>query len=98
PFSVGVEEELMVLDAETLVLAPRADDLIAASEGAGLPGTLKSERFASAPELNTNVCGSPDEAADALVELRRAAAGLAAERGLGVAAGGSHPVRRPEGE
>jgi glutamate---cysteine ligase / carboxylate-amine ligase len=98
PFSVGVEEELMVLDAETLLLAPRADELIAASEGAGLPGTLKSELFASALELNTNVCASPDEAADALVELRRAAAGLAAERGLEVAAAGSHPMSRPEDE
>ena len=98
PFSVGVEEELMVLDAETLLLAPRADELIAASEGAGLPGTLKSELFASALELNTNVCASPDEAAAALGELRRGAAALAAERGLEVAAAGSHPMSRPEDE
>jgi glutamate---cysteine ligase / carboxylate-amine ligase len=96
PFSVGVEEELMVLDGETRLLSPRADELIAASEGAGLPGTLKSELFASALELNTNVCASPDEAAEALAELRRGAAALAAERGLMVAAAGSHPISRPE--
>ena len=98
PFSVGVEEELMVLDGETLLLAPRADELIAASEGAGLPGTLKSELFASALELNTNICSSPDEVAEALAELRRGAAALAAERGLQVAAAGSHPMSRPEDE
>jgi carboxylate-amine ligase len=98
PFSVGVEEELMVLDGETLLLAPRADELIAASEGAGLPGTLKSELFASALELTTNICSSPDEAAEALAELRRGAAALAAERGLEVAAAGSHPMSRPEDE
>ena len=86
----------MVLDGESLLLAPRADELIAASEGAGLPGTLKSELFASALELNTNVCGSPDEAAEALAELRRGAAALAAERGLEVAAAGTHPISRPE--
>jgi glutamate---cysteine ligase / carboxylate-amine ligase len=96
PFSVGVEEELMVLDGETRLLSPRADELIAASEGAGLPGTLKSELFASALELNTNVCASPNEAAEALAELRRGAAALAAERGLMVAAAGSHPISRPE--
>jgi glutamate---cysteine ligase / carboxylate-amine ligase len=96
PFSVGVEEELMVLDGESLLLAPRADELIAASEGAGLPGTLKSELFASALELTTNVCASPDEAAEALAELRRGAAALAAERGLEVAAAGTHPNSRPE--
>jgi len=96
PFSVGVEEELMVLDGESLLLAPRADELIAASEGRGLPGTLKSELFASALELTTNVCASPDEAAEALAELRRGAAALAAERGLEVAAAGTHPISRPE--
>ena len=96
PFSVGVEEELMVLDGETLLLAPRAAELIAASDGAALPGTLKSELFASALELNTNICATVDEAAQALVELRRAATALAEERGLRLAAAGSHPISRPE--
>jgi carboxylate-amine ligase len=98
PFSIGVEEELMVLDADTLMLAPRAAELIAAAEGSGLPGTLKGELFASALELNTGICESPDEAAEALVELRAGAARLAAERGLRVAAAGSHPLSRPEDE
>src|SRR4029450_410665 len=58
PLSIGVEEELMVLDAETLLLSPRAAELIAASEGWGLPGLLKGELFASALELNTEICES----------------------------------------
>ena len=90
-FTVGVEEELMVLDAETLALAPRAAELIAAAESAGLPGTLKSELFASALELNTGVCASAAEGATALDGLRRGAARLAEERGLRLAAAGSHP-------
>jgi glutamate---cysteine ligase / carboxylate-amine ligase len=98
PFSIGVEEELMVLDAETLLLAPRAAELIAAAEGSRLPGTLKGELFASALELNTQICESPDEAAEALLELRAGAARLAAERGLRLAAAGSHPIGRPEDE
>ena len=96
PFSVGVEEELMVLDGESLLLVPRAAEVIAAAEGAGLPGTLKSELFASALELTTDICESADEAAEALAELRRGAAALAEERGLKVAAAGSHPVSRAE--
>ena len=96
PFSIGVEEELMVLDAETFQLAPRAAELIAASEGSRLPGTLKGELFASALELNTEICASPAEAEDALRELRAAANRLAAERGLRLAAAGSHPTSRPE--
>jgi glutamate---cysteine ligase / carboxylate-amine ligase len=96
PFSVGLEEELMVLDGESLLLAPRAAELIAAADGAGLPGTLKSELFASALELNTGICESTDQAAEALAELRRGAAALAEERGLRVAAAGSHPISPPE--
>ncbi len=95
PFSVGVEEELMVLDGESLALAPRAAELIAAGEDAGLPGTFKSELFASALELNTGVCESAEEAAEALASLRRRAAELAEQRGLRVAAAGSHPTSRP---
>jgi glutamate---cysteine ligase / carboxylate-amine ligase len=96
PFSIGVEEELWVLDGETLLLAPRAAELIAASEGAGLPGTLKGELFASALELNTEICESTAEAAEALAELRAGATRLADERGLRVAAAGTHPISRPE--
>ena len=96
PFSVGVEEELMVLDGETLTLAPRAADLIAASADWSLPGTLKSELFASALELNTGICDSAEQSAESLAGLRRAAAGLAEERGLRLAAAGSHPISRPE--
>jgi carboxylate-amine ligase len=96
PFSIGVEEELMVLDGESLALAPRAAEVIAAAEEAWLPGTLKSELFASALELNTGVCQSPQEAAEGLAQLRRGAAALAEERGLRLAAAGSHPISRPE--
>jgi carboxylate-amine ligase len=96
PFSVGVEEELMVLDGESLALAPRAAELIAASADWSLPGTLKSELFASALELNTGICDSAEQSAESLAGLRRAAAGLAEERGLRLAAAGSHPISRPE--
>jgi carboxylate-amine ligase len=96
PFSIGVEEELMVLDRDSLELAPRAAELIAAAGGAGLPGMLKSELFASALELNTGVCESAEEAAAALGELRRGAVELAEGLGLRIAAAGSHPKSRPE--
>jgi len=88
----------MVLDSETLMLAPRAAELIEASEGLGLPGRLKGELFASALELNTEICDSPEEADEALRELRAGARRLAEERGLLVAAAGSHPISRPEEE
>jgi glutamate---cysteine ligase / carboxylate-amine ligase len=96
PWSVGVEEELMVLDAETLALAPRADELIAAGEQDAAPGALKSELFASALELNSGVCETPAEATAVIARLRRLGAELAKERGLEIAAAGTHPFSRPK--
>jgi glutamate---cysteine ligase / carboxylate-amine ligase len=96
PWSVGVEEELMVLDAESLALAPRAAELIEASEALAPPGVLKSELFASALELNCGTCASVPQAHEALRELRRAAVELAEERGLRLAGAGTHPFSRPK--
>ncbi len=86
----------MVLDGDSLLLVPRAAEVIAAANGAGLPGTLKSELFASALELTTDICETAEQAAVALTELRRGAAAIAENRGLKVAAAGTHPVSRPE--
>ncbi|MBA2568663.1 MAG: YbdK family carboxylate-amine ligase [Actinobacteria bacterium] len=96
PWSVGVEEELMVLDGQTLALSPRAGELIAAGEDAGHAGLFKSELFASALELNSGVCERAGEARDAIAELRRVGVELARERGLELAAAGTHPFSRPK--
>ncbi|MEX2211300.1 MAG: YbdK family carboxylate-amine ligase [Gaiellaceae bacterium] len=89
PLTLGVEEELMILDAETLELAPRVRDFL------GREG-FKTELFATMLELNTPVCRTPEEAGAALRGLRAAAAERAAELGLLIAAAGSHPVSDPE--
>jgi carboxylate-amine ligase len=94
--SVGVEEEVMILDAETLALAPKVELLISESEKLELPGRLKTELFASVVELNTDICDSVGGAHEALSDLRRAAARIADENGLRIAAVGSHPFSDPE--
>jgi carboxylate-amine ligase len=96
PWSVGVEEELMMVDADSLALAPRAGEVIAASQERELPGLLKSELFASALELNSGVCETVVQAHEALAELRQAASELAEPRGLRLAAAGTHPFSRPK--
>jgi glutamate---cysteine ligase / carboxylate-amine ligase len=97
-FSVGIEEEVMILDAETLLLSPSVEVLLAGAEGAGLPGTLKTELFASIVELNTDVCDSVAEAGEALAALRTGADRLARGKGLRIAAAGTHPISPPERE
>ncbi|MGZ8793793.1 MAG: hypothetical protein ACXW0F_04025, partial [Gaiellaceae bacterium] len=53
--TVGVEEELWIIDAETLQLVPAVETLVAGAEGRNLPGTLKTELHASVVELTTDV-------------------------------------------
>ena len=55
--TVGVEEELWILDGDTLELAPGVQQLIAGVEGRTLPGTLKTELHASVVEV-TNAIGT----------------------------------------
>ena len=95
-WSVGVEEEVMILDAQTYALSPQVEALIAASEGRALTGRFKTELFASVIELNTNTCATAAEAVAALAELRPALDELARERDLRIAAAGSHPFSPPE--
>ena len=77
PLSLGVEEEVMILDAETLEPVARVDVLVRGAERLDLPGTLKTELHASVVELTTDVCADVDEAIAALRELRAAATRIA---------------------
>src|SRR5689334_8361927 len=95
-WALGVEEELMILDARTLDQVPRVRPLLDALRARTLPGAAKTELFASVFELNTDVCRDAVEAEAALRTLRRAAAEEAAGLGLAIAAAGTHPFARPE--
>ena len=97
-FSLGVEEELMILDAETYEQVAAVDRILAGVEGRSLPGRLKTELFASVFEINTDVCASVGEVDDALPVLRSAAAAAAAAEGLAIAAAATHPFAKPEAQ
>ena len=90
--SVGVEEELMILDADTLEPVGAVEVLLRGVAGLELPGSLKTEMHASVVELNTGICSGVAEAVAALRELRRAADRVARANGLVVAAAGAHPT------
>jgi carboxylate-amine ligase len=98
PLSLGVEEELMILDAETLEQVAAVDRILRGVEGKKLPGRLKTELFASVFETNTFVCETAAEVDAALPVLRRAAAEAASAEGLAIAAGATHPFARPEAQ
>jgi carboxylate-amine ligase len=92
PLSLGVEEELMILDAETLEPAGAVDVLVRGAESLDLPGVLKTELHASVVELATSICADVGEAIDALRELRAATGRIARDNGYVIAAAGAHPT------
>ena len=94
-WSLGVEEEVMILDAETLALTPGVEALVSWAEARSLPGVLKMELLASMVELATDVCASAAEARESIFALRAAAAEAARENGLAIAAAGTHAFSTP---
>jgi glutamate---cysteine ligase / carboxylate-amine ligase len=97
-WSLGIEEEALILESDTLALTPRVGTLLAAVEGRELPGVLKMELLASMVELATNVCETPQEALSALRDLRSAADEGARAGGLRIAAAGTHPFSLPQAQ
>ena len=89
PFTVGIEEELFCLDAETLAPRPFPREAL---DGA----RLKEELFASVVELNTGVHRTVAEAVEELASLRARAKEAAGEAGLVLAAAGTWPTAMPE--
>lgn len=96
PLSIGVEEEVMLLDGDTLAPVGAVRELLARTEGLDLPGTLKTELHASVVELNTDICASVVEAVAAIRVLRTQTAEALTGLGLRMAAAASHPFAEPE--
>jgi carboxylate-amine ligase len=90
PWSLGVEEELMLVDAETL--EPARDGFSRVFGEA--TERIKPELFESFVEITTGVAETPEEVEAELRELRGEVAARAAEHGLAVLAVGSHPTAR----
>jgi carboxylate-amine ligase len=95
PYSLGVEEEVMILDAQSLGLTPRVETLVQGAQKRALPGVLKMELLASMVELATGVCASATEARGALAQLREAAIAVADDNGLRIGAAATHPFSIP---
>ena len=87
--TLGAEEELMLVDAETLAQRPVSSEVIPRVEAAR--GLVKHELFESIVELNTGVCSSPQQTLGVLRELRVATEEAARTVGCTIAACGSHP-------
>jgi glutamate---cysteine ligase / carboxylate-amine ligase len=93
PATVGVEEELMLLDAETHDLLPRAPEVLARVQGDHrFKGELPASQLEALSSPTEDLEAARAELADARRDLHRAAEGIGV-----LAAAGAHPFAGPEG-
>ncbi len=93
PFTLGIEEELMICDAGSLDLAQGIETVLAGLPEE-LPGYVKPELMQSVLEVATLPCSDVGEANNQLTELRRVVHEVGAENGLAIGAAGTHPWAR----
>ena len=95
PFTLGIEEELMICDGESLDLMQGIEQILDALEGE-LPGKVKPELMQSVLEIATEPSRTVSEAGEELGELRRMVRQVAERIGLAIGAAGTHPSARYE--
>jgi glutamate---cysteine ligase / carboxylate-amine ligase len=90
PFTIGVEEELMIIDPDGFDLAQRIEDVLDAVPES-LAGQVKPELMQSVLEVATEPCPDVRAAGEQLAVLRNAVAEIGDRLGLLIGASGTHP-------
>jgi len=91
PYTLGVEEEYMLLDGETLDLVQHVETVLAATAGHELEARVNPELMQSVLEIATPVCHTPAEVEGELRKLRSYVTGLASDQAMRVGSAGTHP-------
>ena len=91
PYTLGVEEEYMLLDGDSFDLVQRIDTVLAAFVGHEDEARMKPELMQSTLEVATPVCRTAAEADRELRRLRSAVKQIAGENGLRMGSAGTHP-------
>jgi glutamate---cysteine ligase / carboxylate-amine ligase len=91
PYTLGVEEEYMLLDSETFDLVQHIDTVLAAMEGDELVERVAPELMQSVLEIATPVCRTAADVERELCRLRGYVQGVARDKGMRVGSAGTHP-------
>jgi carboxylate-amine ligase len=95
PYSLGVEEEFQLVNAESFELVPRVEQILADATDTDLL-RIKQELMQSVIEVATDVCSTPAQALGELTDLRRRLGELANTADCRLASAGTHPFSRYE--
>ncbi len=90
-YTLGVEEEYMLLDPETWDLVQHIDSVLAAVAEGEFQARIYPELMQSVIEITTPVCRTPAEVNDHLRRLRSYVATVAEQEGCRFASAGTHP-------
>lgn len=89
-FTIGVEEEYMVIDPLTRELKSHEQQIV--HKGQQLfRDKVKAEMHQAVVEVSTDICQNIDEAFTDVVHLRKTMAGIAEDAGFKLGASGTHP-------
>jgi carboxylate-amine ligase len=86
-YTIGIEEELMILDPQTLELANAIETLLEPTPS----GEIKPELMESVLEVSTDPCETLAQAGEQLRSLRRQVTQTAETHNLAIASAGTHP-------
>ena len=91
PYTLGVEEEYMLLDPETWDLVQHIDSVLAAVEDGEHQDRIHAELMQSVLEVTTPVCRTPADVMRQLAQLRAYVAEIARDEGCRFGSAGTHP-------
>ena len=86
-YTIGIEEELMIVDGTTHELVNAIEQLLEESD----EGEIKPELMESVLEISTDVCKDIPQAGAQLRDLRRRVCHIAKSHGLAIGSAGTHP-------
>src|ERR671928_313841 len=91
PYTLGVEEEYMLLDGQSFDLVQHIDTVLAAMYGHELETHVNPELMQSVLEIATPVCRTAADVERELRRLRTYVTGIASAENLRVGSAGTHP-------
>ena len=89
-FTIGIEEEYMVIDPVTKELISHEQQIV--SEGQKIfKDKVKAEMHQAVVEVGTDICTSIEHARNDITHLRKTIKQIAGSKGFSVGAAGTHP-------
>jgi carboxylate-amine ligase len=96
-FTLGVEEEYMVLDPETRELKSHEQKIVHEGQKV-IKDKVKAEMHQAVVEVGTDICADADEAWQDVAALRKTIAEIAGGLGFAMGAAGTHPFSHWESQ